>query len=116
MYLVLVSTALSALEVQFANNCAALNGQSRTISGVTYAVQAAFVYGTSCYALTLTPGMGWDDAFKFCYNLNPAMHLVFLSTQAEFAMLNTSVHHVGCLGREREITFIICKTLFTSIA
>jgi hypothetical protein len=81
-------------KANFISACTRLNGTTKTISGTTYTVQSAYLYGTSCYAISLE-GMKWDTAQTFCSMLHPNMHLGMLSVRGEFDAANLTINHVN---------------------
>jgi hypothetical protein len=78
----------------FRSKCLAYNGTSVIYDNVTYTIQAAYVWGTSCYVLTLTATANWHTSRYVCTTINPEMHMAFLSTPQEFAVVDNHANHV----------------------
>jgi hypothetical protein len=90
----LLSAAIVANSDTFKNNCIQYNGKNVTVASVNYTVQAAYVWGTSCYILT-NEGCPWNAARDVCIAFNPQMHLAFPSTPQEFAAIDNIANHVN---------------------
>jgi hypothetical protein len=85
--------ALSPEEL-FSQKCVARTGKSVVIaSGPTYTIQKAYVWGTSCYALSLE-AKSLAPAYEFCTAIDTEMHAAFLQTPSEFATVDNLTNHV----------------------
>jgi hypothetical protein len=89
----LQSAALTPEEL-FAQKCVARTNTLVVVSGVTYTIQKAYVWGTSCYVLSLEGIATQAIATNFCLAIDPDMHLVFPQTPAEFVAIESVANHV----------------------
>jgi hypothetical protein len=82
-------------EQLFAQKCVALTGSTVVVSGVTYTIQNAYVWGISCYVVSLEGIPYPTETYDFCLSINAEMHPAYLQTPAEFAAVDNSTNHVG---------------------
>jgi hypothetical protein len=81
-------------EEQFAQKCVARTGTAVVANSITYTIQKAYVWGTSCYVLTLEAAPTHTDGVVACLAIDPDMHPAFLQTPAEFAVVDSFANHV----------------------